>query len=511
MSYHAIENLVEDAVHLVENTNLTLPEKRHLFYHLYRFQNLFDTGYTTLRCFDILQKNNYLQKLPIENHPDFHQHQKYFSGLNFNENRWIPGSLSQPEAELHYAQKEGEEVFFFPEFGSKLWENLFPDDGKPKAMTTTELILNLLEIAKIKGDEQLMKNLYISLVNGFLEGYLSDNQGFHQDFSLWLKDETLLSIRQFFTEYQLLKISKKEAIFEIPKLQEELEIADDTFVPKLYFLMDAKKSVSALQKRFEKEALHQEQTNIEWVKDYIGNNLKENGWIFFNTSKSENLKKIDLVFQKTVEEKNDTRPHQMYLQIEFDTELKGIYCNILFQHALLSEWQNIVPDCKEMHYHFKQDLYNIFSDANETFPEKKFNNYGLWRFDWKASEKTNSQKLKELFVLLAVAENIYSKKILRHFPEHFFGKTAEQYVELFEEMIYPPQDLLIYDLKPILLILIFDKAKQGNFEEAKHIIRIFEERLPPDFRVKNLWYRTEVVPFFSSINNGTKAELPRIN
>ena len=78
-------------------------------------------------------------------------------------------------------------------------------------------------------------------------------------------------------------------------------------------------------------------------------------------------------------------------------------------------------------------------------------------------------------------------------------------------MIYPPQDLLIYDLKPILLILIFDKAKQGNFEEAKHIIRIFEERLPPDFRVKNLWYRTEVVPFFSSINNGTKAELPRIN
>lgn len=100
MSYHAVENLVEGSVYLVENAGLSKQEKRNLFFNLYRLQNLFDTSYTVLRCFSILANNNFIQKLPIEEHPDFRKHKKYFSAFGFEENNWFPANVIEPEDRL---------------------------------------------------------------------------------------------------------------------------------------------------------------------------------------------------------------------------------------------------------------------------------------------------------------------------------------------------------------------------------------------------------------------------
>ncbi len=81
MSYHAIENLVEDLIGLLEKSNLSEAKQRHFVYNLYQFQMRFDTSYTELRQFKYLQQIHYLKKLPIAQHPDYKANRTYFEGL----------------------------------------------------------------------------------------------------------------------------------------------------------------------------------------------------------------------------------------------------------------------------------------------------------------------------------------------------------------------------------------------------------------------------------------------
>lgn len=508
MSYHAIENLVEDAVHLIENSDVLPTDKRNLFFNLYRFQNYFDTGYTVLRCYEILIKNNFIQKLPIQKHPDFNKHTDYFHSSYFRENEWILSDVTQPEGESVYVLKEHNNVFFIPQFGAKLWERLFPKDDKPNETLITEMFLKLMGISLKAGNELLTKNLYLALVNGFLENDLSYNEGFHQNFKDWLTDETLLKIREIFTANNLLKITKKQTDFEIPKLRRELELAYEERIPKVRFLLDSKNSLEVIKADFDKNLASDK--NSDWRMSFCPEELEKNGWSLWKTETEKASSINSMIFYKVIKDRANLLPHQLYAEIEFDKELKGIACHLLFQHGLLSEWQDIRSNSGRLNYHFKQDLYNILADSDYDIPDRKFNNFGLWRFDWNASEKTIAIKLKELVDLMMVSETVYIDKIHRYFPFHFFSKSAEEYVQLFEEMIYAPKDLIVFDLKAILLLLIYKAYIESDFDKAESIIKTFEERLPPQFKEKNQWYNEEIAPFFKAIKEKKKALLPNL-
>ena len=118
MSYHAIENLVEDLIGLLENQIFRKQSSGIFVYNLYQFQMRFDTSYTELRQFKYLQQIHYLKKLPIEQHPDYKANRTYFEGLE--EQDWIDIPDAETESSLAYT----ENGYFFPSYGSLLWERL---------------------------------------------------------------------------------------------------------------------------------------------------------------------------------------------------------------------------------------------------------------------------------------------------------------------------------------------------------------------------------------------------
>ncbi|MDV0446418.1 hypothetical protein MsAg5_02510 [Methanosarcinaceae archaeon Ag5] len=85
MSMHDIEAVVECSVYCIDDSDLSLEEKRDLLYNLYNFQAQWDTGYTHFRVKDILLKYNYLFALPIEKHPDYAARKEEFDALVEND------------------------------------------------------------------------------------------------------------------------------------------------------------------------------------------------------------------------------------------------------------------------------------------------------------------------------------------------------------------------------------------------------------------------------------------
>ncbi len=183
MSYHAIENLVEDAVHLIEQSNLPVKEQRNIVYSLYQFQNRFDTNYTVLRCFPFLERISFLQKLPLDQHPDFKKDPNYFHNLDASGWIYAEVGLADDHAVVYH-----EDGFIFPEYGSRTWKRLVEDGQwkeateEPQPLPIFSLIANMIALAEKHGHTLLMHNFYLAFLNAYLEFDISplfSSPGYH--------------------------------------------------------------------------------------------------------------------------------------------------------------------------------------------------------------------------------------------------------------------------------------------------------------------------------------------
>lgn len=94
MSYHKIEDLVEETIVLIDKTNDALEEKRNLFYNLFAFQNLFDCSFTHFRQIDILIKNSFTYRIPINELPN---NQELLNSQLASGNHWLPLKINEQE------------------------------------------------------------------------------------------------------------------------------------------------------------------------------------------------------------------------------------------------------------------------------------------------------------------------------------------------------------------------------------------------------------------------------
>ena len=94
MSIHEIDGLVEDSVHLVAKSSMTPGIKRDFLFNLYRFQAMFDTGYTHFRVIHTLLDLKFMYRIPIEKHPDYEEHKPYFDGLDVTRKSWVSANVA---------------------------------------------------------------------------------------------------------------------------------------------------------------------------------------------------------------------------------------------------------------------------------------------------------------------------------------------------------------------------------------------------------------------------------
>ncbi len=94
MSYHQVEDIIEDAINLLDRADLLANKKRDLIYSLYRFHDMHDTSFTRFRVLSVLEDCHYAYQLPIEKHPNYLSHKTAFNTFDIDTSDWIPVDFS---------------------------------------------------------------------------------------------------------------------------------------------------------------------------------------------------------------------------------------------------------------------------------------------------------------------------------------------------------------------------------------------------------------------------------
>lgn len=83
MSMHEFEDLVEASVRtLARSTRHSRNELRALYWNLYEFEALWDTGFTQFRVLDLLMAAHYTYRFDLSEHPYYQRFADFFQGLN---------------------------------------------------------------------------------------------------------------------------------------------------------------------------------------------------------------------------------------------------------------------------------------------------------------------------------------------------------------------------------------------------------------------------------------------
>ncbi|MEO1451849.1 MAG: hypothetical protein AAFV07_20125, partial [Bacteroidota bacterium] len=259
MSYHQIEDIIEDAIRVVAGAAASIQERRSLIYNLYRFHDQHDTSYTRLRVHEILKANQYLYTLPVTQHPDYVDNQEYFTKAEKEGTSWIPADLAKKSPSVYLKQGQ---LFF--EAGDDFWASVSAqlpaaDREAPQSMSFSLVFQKILVFASAREDTLFLKRWYACLVNSILEYEIDEADGIPKSFGLWLQDSSLLGIRDFISQHQEIFQVEDEAysedeLLDFPVLDEAMELAPDASEKaKVRFLLDFATPLSQIKKVYQKE------------------------------------------------------------------------------------------------------------------------------------------------------------------------------------------------------------------------------------------------------------------
>lgn len=506
MSYHAIENLVEDAVHLLEGSDLSDAEQRKIIFNLYQFQNRFDTSYTVLRCFPYLEKIGFIKKLPIAQHPDYKKNPDYFK--NLEDSDWLLSDINNEEADVVF-QEDG---YLFPEYGSETWERLLAAGHwkeAPEEVThipIPHLIAEMIDLSEKQGNKQLMHNFYLAFVNAYLEADIGTEEGLSKDFEQWVNNPDLIRLHELLSQHDLLKFKKKETDFEFPRLSDELSgLIDPDERAKVSMLMDPKKSVEKIYASYlkEKKAAVELPQHIAMISSMVKEKMEISSWIFLEEMVEQPLDKYKWVWYKDLSD--GVRTSRLFTEICLEVNLSSIFAIQYVQHGLLLEWQEKSLSTNLEDAQFKTNPFElIYNDK----VEKNLNFLGLWVLPLKSSGKRIATSTEHFLQYLDAVGTGYFDRINKEFPKPFFAKPFNSYIKIFESM-EPISDFLLFnDLYSISEIFIHNLIHQGKEKEALKIYDTMEGRLTDRFRENIPWYKNEFLPFIKAIKAGKKPALP---
>lgn len=508
MSFHQLEDFVEDAIRLVHKASLEKSEKRSLIFNLYNFQSAHDCSYTHFRLADILKEHNYFYEWPIEKHPDFEQEPEYFASLKLEDGNWIQGNLKEEDGYIYAREIEGKAYLYF-DAGDHFWmrvkDQLAKEDQiEPSSYSAPQLFLKLLNIAS-EQETDFLTPIYAVFTNSILEFYLDAAEGIPDRFEDWLKHEELLTIRTFAENHkdQITDSEEEDEFLGLADLEEEMELASkEEDKAKLSFLLDFSTSLDAIKKKFKKSNKRKKDpAKYEWVYQYFKERLDE-GW----------EKGMSQVYREDYEysfiKKIERGEENFYASLVLigDQELNLIICKIGIQMEKILSWQKRKASPFLEHQHFLQDL-SLFLDEEDIEGNKLISNWGGWKFDLRQSEKTLMKRVVNMYEMF---EKHHSKVF------DFYGQSLENWASIStaetldkKRRLALDQGLNFFGNKMDLhLFLAFWQHQAGKEEEKKRHIALLKEDYDEGLGSPALRKRIETG---LSIMEGTDVPYPEIS
>ncbi|MGR3807123.1 hypothetical protein [Pasteurella testudinis] len=508
MSYHAVEDFVEQCVRLVAASTLSACAKRRLFYHLYHLQNSFDCSYTVLRCLPELMQYGFIRKLPLAQHPDFHRYPDYFAAHAAVDSTWLAADVANPTDEAVFSLFENGAHWILPQFGSHLWTRLYADgviDEAGETLATlplAELILQIVQLAHSAQDEILMKEAYLLFIECWQEGITLDASPFSRHFDDWLNDPTLLALREWAVTHQLLNIRRQDTSLNRTSLSHELNYADTPDAEAIVrWLLDLKTTPAAIAAKLAKAHLMQQRVdeNLTQTAHFLENQMNKNGWQFASAGSDAEGKYYDWLWYR-----DNGEQQRILLKLSLTRHHKQLYARLSMQHPLLLQWQQRSPSTDSTDFHFKSDIDSLLPEQTNRNKEKVA--FG-WHYDLSRSWSLLQKKLLDSVLAdIHTCLPLFEAKIRRYFPQDFFSRSAADYIALFDsEQEAMPDCLIIHSLENILLLLMFHAMQTDDHIQAQTLAAEFQQRYP-QLKLSSRW--AQIQPFLEAVSQGNSAPLP---
>lgn len=496
MSMHEIEGLVEDSVLLLNETNKSTQEMRELFYNLYRFQAMFDTGYTHFRVKDILQQNQFLLSLPLTDHPSYTNKTKKIAELeeaiNKNNSQWLDDAICMRD------EDSGELVVYF-DYGSKLWQKLINKNiikdtaSEPKLMKVSDLAHTMMQEASKQKNDLLTMQWYVITSNCFAEDYV--DEAIYKSFPEFIKDKKVNDSKALALKAGVKNYHERDGYLTKQSWKEEQDLSGNDPIDKQFvtrFWLDLETTKNQLIKAYEAELAaikelnknNKKQKKIDFITDELSQFLnQENGWVQVpfaefsngddNDINNDKESKTQWLWYKDSSDTNkgklkldvfDDDYYRQLIKVEFDEGAKGIYCKLGLQFGKILRWQKQQSDANPVFWHFKSDLLRNF-DFDNPENEKLVNFMGIWNYPLSASNK----KLKESLSIFSdylknESENI-SQFALNEFNYTLFERDCDQLMDVIDNGepgtggVIP--DYAIFDLAAMIpLLFLFNAIDQ---------------------------------------------------
>ncbi|MEM6725011.1 MAG: hypothetical protein AAF598_13315 [Bacteroidota bacterium] len=404
MSFHQLEDIVEDAIRLIHRSNRPISEQRTLIYHLYLFHDREDTSYTRFRVKSILEAVGFLFELPIEQHPDYSTLPAYFAKLDPSTSQWIYGNVEAESGSLYLSEGK-----FYAEYGTAFWERIrsslpVSDQTLPEAQDLLAVFRAIFELAIEQGDASFQARWYATFVNSILEFYVDSEDGLPASFLHWLDHEELSRIRRMAVQQQAILLSVEaddDELTTLPDLQVELDLATKPDQQaKIRFLMELGTTVDQIKTGYLKAT----QTSVdlskfELIPDFFETHLGPKWSIGLRTIGPE---KGLMTFFRAYPGAQNISALYLTLILDYDMEFKSLSCRIGIQLEDLLAWQNRVASYQPAHQHFAE-LTEAYLSEEAIESNKNLSNWGGWKYSARSSKKTLTKRLQDLLACLEIA------------------------------------------------------------------------------------------------------------
>lgn len=481
MSYHQIEDIIEDCICLVDKAELSKWGKRELIYNLYQLHDRFDTSYTRFRVLRILQDNCYLYSIPISDHPDYPKYKEYFNQLDEHSQEWIPAHIDN-ELEGSVFLKE-QKIWF--EVNDVFWKRIqcrLPKEEQepPQEINSIQLFLSLLQISLHQGDFLFAKRWYALFANSILQFDLDEKDGIPKKFDLWLCNDDLLKIRKIIEENQHIlslrdKPYKKDEYLTVPKLQSKLEsVTNPDEKAVLEFLLDFNTPIETIGKKNaeEIENLH-DFSKYELIYEFFRGKL-DSQWQ--DGIKEMGKDEVIITFLRKNEcKKTNSEKFYKCIILECYPDVNQIALRMGIQNTQILSWQNRKASSKPEHQHFIENLF-LYTLEKAPLPDSINILWGAWDYNTKRTKKTLIRRLESLWSIYAEYESIIMNFHCLSLSQWIPLDSSKKLMKAREKLISKRIIFIQYYLDFMLLIACLN-LKNGHHKTAKKLIKEIEDLL----------------------------------
>lgn len=468
MSYHLIEDLIEDTICVLDTAAMTPKEKRDKCYQLLQFQRLFDTSYTHFRFLSILQRYAQTHSLPLIEHPDY----ELMDSEIGHSSQWLPVWNGQPDlGQVYYRSEDG---LLYYDIGSPFWKRLHssePDHSLPQEIGLTELVHWALQFCSHMGKTDLFTSWYLVLLKELLDDLEP------KFMEAWWNHPDLLEIRALgISENIIVKfksLQEEKPWEEIPNLKyyQSAPTTDLHHSFKGRFLLDTKSSIRQLQKEWEAAlnpiqpsdilapilqgiAPFLESYRFQWCQQLVNGENITNVW-FTDTANHEGTDSDNFV--------------RRFIYIQYDSEFNALRVLFALQHGMILRWQKSMPGTHPAQFHCYRDLLAFLPPQHSK--NKYFNNFGLLKVPTKSKNKEIDKFIQFFLDCLYSAYHAYFDYFDQHFPTPLFQLGFEKVSDLFtngeDGSGIIPEYLFFDHRKDLELLFAFYQNDQGNPHELK--------------------------------------------